>query len=94
MGNDEMRKRLASLSFSDKVGILEKLRDRSLALASAGLRRQAAVAENSKGAQPFCNCLDWEPCGCGNQPPFHCMWCCQKLTAEQVVTAKKRGFYL
>jgi len=38
MGNKEMRKRLAALSFSEKVKILEKLRDRSLALAGAGLR--------------------------------------------------------
>ncbi len=38
-GKDEMRKRLASLSFTEKVKILEKLRDRSLALAASGLRR-------------------------------------------------------
>jgi hypothetical protein len=30
MGNPKMRKRLAALSFSEKVSILEKLRDRSL----------------------------------------------------------------
>jgi hypothetical protein len=34
----EMRKELAALSFTEKIGILEKLRDRSSALAAAGLR--------------------------------------------------------
>jgi hypothetical protein len=38
MSKQEMRKRLASLSFSKKIKILEKLRDRSLALAASGLR--------------------------------------------------------
>jgi hypothetical protein len=42
MSKKEMRKRLASLSFSEKVKILEKLRDRSLAFAAWGLRREAA----------------------------------------------------
>lgn len=36
----ESRKRLASLSFTEKVKLLEKLRDRSLALAEA--RKQLA----------------------------------------------------
>ena len=39
MSNQETRKRLASLSFSEKIKLLEKLRDRSLAIASAGLRK-------------------------------------------------------
>jgi hypothetical protein len=39
MSKQEMRKRLAALSFSEKVKILEKLRDRSLALAASGLRK-------------------------------------------------------
>lgn len=34
-----MRKKLASLSFSEKIKILEKLRDREKALAAVGLRR-------------------------------------------------------
>ena len=33
-----MRKRLAALSFSEKIKILEKLRARSLAIAASGLR--------------------------------------------------------
>jgi len=35
-----MRQRLASLSFSEKIKILEKLRDRSLMIAASGLRRK------------------------------------------------------
>jgi hypothetical protein len=34
------RKELASLSFSEKIKILEKLRDRDRAIAAAGLRRK------------------------------------------------------
>jgi len=37
-GKGRMRKRLAALNFSEKVKILEKLRDRSLALAASGLK--------------------------------------------------------
>jgi hypothetical protein len=44
-----MRKRLASLSFSEKIKLLEKLRDRSLALAAAGLRRKAAKDSQDAG---------------------------------------------
>jgi len=57
-GKDEMRKQLASLSFTEKVKILEKLRDRSLALAASGLRRtspgeptQAARQTSTKGTK-------------------------------------------
>jgi hypothetical protein len=32
MGNQEMRKKLAALSFSEKVGVLEKLRERSVGM--------------------------------------------------------------
>ena len=41
MSKQEMRKRLAALSFTEKVRILEKLRDRSVALAASGLREKA-----------------------------------------------------
>ncbi len=34
------RQRLAALSFSEKIKLLEKLRDRSLAIAASPLRRQ------------------------------------------------------
>ena len=47
MSKKEMRKQLAELDFSEKVKILEKLRDRSLALAASGLRRKTETA-NSK----------------------------------------------
>ena len=50
-GKQEMRKRLAALSFSGKIKILEKLRDRSLAIGAAGLRRGAAKGSgNVKGS--------------------------------------------
>lgn len=39
-GKQEMRKALSSLSFTEKIRILEKLRDRSLSLAAWGLRAQ------------------------------------------------------
>lgn len=41
MSKPKMRARLASLSFTEKIKILEKLRDRSLAIAASGLRRKA-----------------------------------------------------
>jgi hypothetical protein len=44
-GKDEMRKQLSSLSFAEKIKILEKLRDRSIALAAAGRRK----AKSTKG---------------------------------------------
>ena len=44
-GKDEMRKQLAALSFTEKIKILEKLRDRSLLLAKSGLRQE--VVESS-----------------------------------------------
>ena len=40
MSKPELRKKLASLSFSEKIKILEKLRRRSLAIAAAGLRAE------------------------------------------------------
>lgn len=36
---ERMRKRLAALSFDEKIKILEKLRDREKAIAASGLRR-------------------------------------------------------
>jgi hypothetical protein len=36
----QTRKRLAALSFSQKLVLLEKLRDRSLLIAASSLRRQ------------------------------------------------------
>lgn len=24
-------------------------------------------------------------CGCGNQPPYHCMYCCKDLTNEELL---------
>lgn len=90
MNKQQFRKQLASLDFSEKVKILEKLRDRSLAIADAGLRRKSA-SQQSVGE--FCSCLGWEPCACGNQPPRHCMLCCRELSPEQITAARSRGFY-
>jgi len=39
MDDKERRKRLASLPFSEKLKILEKLRNRSRAIAASGLRK-------------------------------------------------------
>jgi len=36
----ELRKRLAALSFSEKIRILEKLRAREQAIAASGLRQE------------------------------------------------------
>ncbi|MGO9212143.1 MAG: hypothetical protein ACLP2H_18680 [Terriglobales bacterium] len=41
MNDKQRRKRLASLPFSEKLKILEKLRNRSRAIAAAGLRKTA-----------------------------------------------------
>ena len=91
-GKQEMRKGLASLSFSEKIWILEKLRARSLAIAGSGLRRKR-IDPHSEDRGSFCTCLSWEPCRCGNQPPYHCMLCCLELSDEQIAAAKKRGCY-
>ena len=42
------------------------------------------------GPRRFCKCPDWEACGCGNQPPRHCMWCCLDLTKAQLVEQDRR----
>jgi hypothetical protein len=54
MSKQEMRKRLAALSFSEKVKILEKLRDRSLALAASGLRRKMNKRIPEDDLEAFC----------------------------------------
>ena len=41
MNKKEMRKRLAALPFAEKVRILEKLRDRSLAIAKVRSQRNS-----------------------------------------------------
>jgi hypothetical protein len=38
-GKQQWRKRMAALSFSEKIRILEKLRERSQAIAASGLRK-------------------------------------------------------
>jgi hypothetical protein len=39
-GKREARKRLAALPFSEKIKLLEQLRDRSLAIAASPLKKQ------------------------------------------------------
>jgi len=46
MSKPRMRARLASLSFSEKIKILEKLRDRSEKIAASGLRRKPVVKKS------------------------------------------------
>ena len=91
MSKQKMRARQAALSFSEKIKILEKLRDRDRAIAASGLRGEIHATENSQ--KKFCTCKDWEPCGCGHQPPYHCMYCCLELSREQFEQAKSRGWY-
>ncbi len=50
MGKQELRKQLATLSFSEKVKILEKLRDRSLVFAEA--RRKRKESQDAQNAAP------------------------------------------
>jgi hypothetical protein len=47
----KMRKRLAALSFSEKIKVLEKLRDQSLSLAASGLRRRAGSGGSKKAIE-------------------------------------------
>ncbi|HEY3974019.1 MAG TPA: hypothetical protein VGM18_13515 [Candidatus Sulfotelmatobacter sp.] len=48
MSKPKMRARMAALSFTEKIKILEKLRDRSLAIAASGLRRQVEMDASTK----------------------------------------------
>jgi hypothetical protein len=43
MSKPKLQTRMAKLSFTEKIRILEKLRDREKAIAAAGLRRKAAT---------------------------------------------------
>jgi hypothetical protein len=45
MSKPKLQARMASLSFSEKIKILEKLRDREKAIAGAGLRRRSAGSQ-------------------------------------------------
>jgi hypothetical protein len=49
MDKSKMRARLAALSFSEKIKILEKLRDRHQAIAASGLRPKAAPGTGKRG---------------------------------------------
>jgi len=51
MSKPKLRTRLASLSFSEKIKILEKLRDREKAIAAAGLRRSKPDKDRATDGQ-------------------------------------------
>jgi hypothetical protein len=51
-GKQAMRKRLAALSFTEKIKILEKLRDRDRAIAAAGLRQRAQRSLHNAEPKP------------------------------------------
>lgn len=55
MSKPKLQARLAALSFSEKIKILEKLRDREKAIAAAGLRRTAAASAKQQGLGDFLN---------------------------------------
>jgi hypothetical protein len=48
MSKPKLQAKLAALSFSEKIKILEKLRDREKAIAASGLRRKANAVKTSK----------------------------------------------
>ena len=51
MSKPKMRVRQAALSFSEKIKILEKLRDRDRVIAASGLRAKAEQTANNKAAR-------------------------------------------
>jgi hypothetical protein len=48
-GKEELYKKMAALSFTEKIRILEKLRDRELAIAAAGLRSKTKASGETEG---------------------------------------------
>jgi len=52
MSKPKLQARLAALSFTEKIKILERLRDRELAIAAAGLRRKAAKESGDVKGSP------------------------------------------
>jgi len=46
------RKQLASLSFSEKVKILEKLRERSISIAASELRHRSSLRLGIRDSEP------------------------------------------
>ncbi len=47
MSKPKLRARMASLSFSEKIKVLEKLRDREQAIAASGLRPKPKPADGA-----------------------------------------------
>jgi len=51
MSSSKLRSRMAALSFSEKIKVLEKLRDRSLKIAASGLRKQSPQRDPKQDAK-------------------------------------------
>lgn len=51
MSKPKMRERHAALSFTEKIRMLERLRDRDRAIAASGLRGKAGRAANNSAAR-------------------------------------------
>jgi hypothetical protein len=51
MSKPKLQARMRALSFDEKIKILEKLRDRSAAIAASGLRRGAADRGSRRGKE-------------------------------------------
>jgi hypothetical protein len=52
MDKSKMRARLAALSFSEKIKLLEKLRERDMAIAASGLRKAVpGIRKKNKGSE-------------------------------------------
>jgi len=56
MSKAELRKQLAALSFSEKIKIVEKLRDRSRAIAAMRNKLRSAETEASRPAPAGISC--------------------------------------
>jgi hypothetical protein len=54
MSKPKLQARLAALSFSEKIKILEKLRDREKAIAAVGLRRESQADAPNASVKAFC----------------------------------------
>ena len=52
MSKPKLHARMKSLSFDEKIKILEKLRDRSLAIAASGLRREGTIRRKKSSEGP------------------------------------------
>lgn len=81
MDKSQFRARIASLTFSEKIKILEKLRDRSIALAASGLRGQK-MSNIDMQEQPGAGCTNashLDPALQNSHTRGHCVPCCNAV---------------